>query len=158
MRNAIFSSLLMGLLLACSCHKGPSAPGGSWTFKGLTYTATSCAGIDSIAYLTATDSTAAGMAGSVTVAFYNVLPAGNGTYTVVSGSFPTAPYQVAIIATIGPSVAGLNYQSTGGNGSQTVHVALSNGKINVSGSGIEMSNTANASDTAALSLNITQMQ
>lgn len=159
MRNAIFGLLLMGMLIAGSCHKGPpSASGGSWTFKGLTYTATSCVGIDSIAYLTATDSTVIGMTGSVTIAFYNVLPTGNGIYTVVNGSIPNQPYQVAILASIGSAISGLNYQSTGGNGSQTVHVTLSNGKISLTGPGIEMSNTAAASDTAALSLNITQLQ
>jgi hypothetical protein len=159
MRNAIFGLLLVGMLPISSCHKGPApAPGGSWTFKGVTYSVTSCVGNDSIFYLTATDSTAQGFAGSVTVAFYNVLPAATGTYTVVNGSAPSQPTQVAIIASLGSSVAGLNYQSTGGNGSQTVHVSISNGKISLTGSRIEMSSTTNSSDSAALSLNINQLQ
>ena len=159
MRKAIFGLLLMGMLIICSCHKAPpSAPGGSWTFKGISYTATSCIGNDSIFYLTATDSTASGFAGSVTVAFYSTLPVNNGTYTVVYGSSPNQPTQVAIITTIGSSVGGLNYQSTSGNGNQTVRVSVSNGEISLTGSGIEMVNTSNASDSAALSLSITQLQ
>jgi hypothetical protein len=95
--------------------------------------------------------------GSITVNFYNVIPVGNGTYTVVGTVYPTAPYQVSINATIGDSNA-LSYLSTGGEGAETVTVSLSNGKIILTGRGIEMANTNQPSDSGQLSLNITQLQ
>jgi len=158
MRKAIYSAILIGSLIAASCHKSPpSNPGGSWTFKKVTYPATSCIGSDSLATLAAADSSGMAAIATVTVNFYNVFPSGNGTYTVVGGSYPTAPYQVTINATIGDS-AMLNYQSTGGNGTEMVVVAISNGQMTLTGSGIEMINSALASDSAALSLHLAQLQ
>jgi hypothetical protein len=65
--------------------------------------------------------------------------------------------QVAITVTTGGG--GNIYRSTGGNGSnQTVSVSVSNGKVSVSGSGIELDNISNAADSSALNFNITQLQ
>ncbi len=148
----------MGVLIAGSCHKGPPPnPGGSWIFKNVTYPTSSCIAYDSIATLEAVDSMAGIVKGSITVNFYNVIPVGNGTYTVVGTVYPTAPYQVSINATIGDSNA-LSYLSTGGEGAETVTVSLSNGKIILTGRGIEMANTNQPSDSGQLSLNITQLQ
>ena len=165
MRNATFVLLLMGLLVTGSCNKGQqSNSGGSWTFKGVTYVVRFCSASSSSATLTAMDSVYTGVAGSVNVVFLNNLPQGSpshpvyGTYTVVKGTSPTKPYEVAIFSYIGPSQLGPMYQSTGGNGLQTVSVSVSNGKINLTGSGIELSDTTNPSDSGALTFNITQLQ
>lgn len=159
MRKTIFGLLVISLCVAESCQKAPPTnPGGSWTFKGVNYTARYCTGDSLTAVLTALDSIYTGVAGSVNVIFFRVLPIGNGTYAVVKDSFLTKPYQVALSANIGPAVAGTYYRSTGGNGNETVYVTVSKGKISLTGSGIEMSDTTHTSDTATLSLNIVQQQ
>ena len=165
MRNTTFALLLMGLLLTGSCNKGqPSVSGGSWTFKGVTYVVRYCSASDPSATLTATDSVYTGVAGSVNVVFFNVLPSGNpshtiyGTYTLVKGTAPSRPDEIAIFSYIGPSQLGHMYQSTGGNGLQTVSVSVSNGKISLTGAGVELSDTTNPSDSGALTFNITQLQ
>ena len=76
-----------------------------------------------------------------------------GVYTVVQ-NFPSAANQVELLLLTS------NYSSyfpTGGNGfNQTVSVTVSNGKLNISGSGIEMVNSINPSDSSALNFSITQ--
>jgi hypothetical protein len=84
------------------------------------------------------------------------LPASGGIDTVVSGT-PTRNTQIAITATTDGSTN--NYRSTGGNGgNQTVTVSVSNGKVTVSGAGIELVNLTAPADSSALSLNIIQLQ
>jgi len=159
MRYVTLGLLLMGLLVTGSCGKPPTyEPGGTWSFKGVTNIARYCVGNGSSAILTATDSTYSGVAGSLNIVFYNVLPVGNGTYTVVKGSYPSRPDQVAIVSYIGPSIQGVSYQSTGGNGLETVYVSLTNGKMNLTSSQIEMSDTSNPGDSASLTFKLTQLQ
>ena len=164
MRNTIFTLLLMGLLIG-SCNKSQSPnPGGSWTFKGVTYVARYASANSSSAILTATDSVYNGVKGSVNIVFFNVLPAGsssytvNNTYTVVKGIYPSKPDEVAIFSYIGPSQQGIMYQSTGGNGLQTVSVSISNSKMSLTASGIELSDTTNPSDSGTLTFTINQLQ
>ena len=165
MRNIIFTLLLMGLLLVGSCNKGQSPnPGGTWTFKGVTYIARYTTANSSSAILTATDSLYNGVKGSVNIVFFNVLPQGspshtvNNTYTVAKGIYPSNPQEVAIFSNIGPAQQGIVYQSTGGNGLQTVSLSISNGKMSLTASGIELSDTTNPSDSGALTFTINQLQ
>jgi hypothetical protein len=159
MRKTIFGLLLISVCVAESCQKAPPAdPGGSWSFKGVNYTARYCTGDSSTAVLSALDSIYTGVKGSVNVIFFNVLPINYGTYTVVKGRSPSNPQQVTLSAYIGPAIDGHYYQSTGGDGNETVSVTYSNGKISLTGTGIEMSDTTHTPDSAAMSINIVQQQ
>jgi hypothetical protein len=156
MKKTIFAMLILGLVFASSCNKSNN-PGGSWTFKGTTYNTTTSAvsgadfGVNNLT--TSNQSTYGGL----TVSFFNALPTTAGTYTVVNGS-PASATQVQVLTTTG-GAAGNVYDATGGNGSnQTVSVSVSNGKLTVSGSGIEMYNVNNPSDSSALNFNVTQLQ
>jgi len=151
MRKIIFVTLVSGLLLMASCAKTPPAnPGGSWVFKQTTYNTTTCAATGNILL-------ASSASGSLTVNFYS-FPTASGYLTVASGGYPNTFSQVGIAATVGNTANALHYTSTGGNGQQQVYVTLTNGKVNVSGTGIEMQNGASPYDSSALTLNITQLQ
>lgn len=159
MRKAITVLVSLALLTLAACKKSsPANPGGSWTFKGVTYLTTTCIGYDSIGTLTATCTPSGSNtnSGSLTLQFFNVLPTGNGKYTVVGTGYPAYPYQVYVSGLIGTQQVA--YQSTGGGGAEIVQVSYSNGLISVSGSGIELINSNNAADSSALSLNIGQLQ
>ncbi len=112
-------------------------------FKSTTYSATTC--VFSSTTLIADNNTANP---SQLECYFNTMPINSGNYLVVSGPL-IQPNQVQI--TMNGAVGG--YVSTGGNGTQTATINISNGKVSVSGSGITMSN---GSDSAALVLNITQ--
>jgi hypothetical protein len=148
--------LVTCILVFASCRKGAS-PGGYWTFQGSTYYVAGC---DSVAgSLNASNANANNQYtyGTIGVDFYKALPATAGTYTVVK--FPPAAGQVAITIGIDGSSPAINYNSTGGNGMETVKVSIgSNGFVNVSGSGIQMYNASGGTDSSALTFNITQTQ
>ena len=150
------TAILFIALLALSCKKNPN-PGGYWTFQGITYYVSGCsAGSASTLNASNVNNNNASTYSFATIGlnFYQALPATAGTFTVVK--YPPAANQVAITTT---NQSQVNYVSTGGNGTETVKVTIgSNGFINVSGSGIEMSNTGGGADSSALSINITQTQ
>ena len=156
MQKTILGVLAAGLLLITSCSKNNSSPGNSWTFRTVTYNATTCQGV-------ASTLTASNLSGSNTATYGTLectfngttLPASGSIDTVVSG-VPTNNKQIGISATI--NGASTSYRATGGNGIQLVTVSVSNGKVAVSGSGIELVNTGTASDSSSLTLNITQLQ
>ena len=157
MQKAIFGILIMGLFLITSCSKSNSTSGNSWIFRTVTYNTVTSQGV--AATLTTSNATTSniGTFGTVTCTFFGTtLPASGNTYTVVKG-VPTNNTQVAIAATTAGGT--VNYTSTGGNGTNDiVTVSVSNGKVTVTGSGVELVNTASASDSSALTLNITQLQ
>ena len=147
----------LALLTFSSCKKSPD-PGGSWTFLGTTYYVAGC---DTAAGGSLNASNANGnntyTYGTIGVRFHGRMPATAGTYTVVK--FPPADGQAAITVGINGSFPTTNYNSTGGNGAETITVSLgSNGLINVSGSGIMMSNASGGTDSSTLSVNITRIQ
>jgi len=156
----------MGLVAMTSCNKGPlpnnnTYQGGSWTFGSLPYKATSCVGASSSAMLTASGVSGNGSTNfTITFNFTDGYPTANGTYTVLNGhNESSVPLEnlVMINATLTGGINGQFY-SSGRDGSQKVTVTVSNGKITMSGSGIEMVNASNASDSTLLSFNITQTQ
>jgi len=154
MRKTIFAIMAIGLLTITSCSKSPTP--NSWTFRTLTYNTTTCsgsAGTLSASNLASNNSTSYG---TLTCTFFGTtLPSSGGTYTVV-GTTPLNNTQVAITATTGGSAN--NYKSTGGNGSnQTVTISVANGKVTVAGSGVELINLTAPADSAALTVNITQL-
>jgi len=57
------------------------------------------------------------------------------------------------------SLTGLSYYSTtGGNGKETINVTVADGKMNISGAGIELANQKAPSDKSTLSFDITIRQ
>ncbi len=148
MKKAIFGIVALTLLLA-SCNKSSSSSN-SWTFKGTTYNTTTCANVVGVLEAVTTN-------GTVSVVFYNNGPTVNTTYTVGANGNPGSTSQVGVTLTVGTNNP-VYYSSTGGNGSnQSVQVSVSStGKLTATGSGIMLSNNTNPSDSATVSLNITQ--
>jgi len=159
MKKIIFGLVVLILLIFSACKKSTpviSYPGGSWTFNTVTFPATACVG--NAPTLTATDSFAGTPSCALIVYFHDSLPTANGTYDVVSQTAALAGGQVSIaLGYVAPGVLN-NYISTGGDGKEKVNVQVSNGKINISGSAIEMVNIGFGTDSSALVFNITQTQ
>ena len=156
MQKSILGVLALGLLLITSCSKNNSTQGNSWIFRTVTYNTATCQG--AAGTLTASNLSSSNVTtyGTVVCTFNGTtLPASGSIDTVVSG-VPTNNNQIAISATINGATT--SYRATGGNGGQLVTVSVSNGKVTVTGSGIELVNTTTASDSSALTLNITQLQ
>lgn len=156
MKITVAAILVMIIMFTNSCKKNEEPSGGTWTFESSTYTATSSYADDG-SFLTATTLTSKDSAtySTLQVEFNGTsLPTSSGTYTVVA-PYPTAPNQVAIGLTTGGVAPGTKlYQSTGSSGTLTVQVTVSGRTITVSGSGIEMINTGNASDSSALTFKL----
>jgi hypothetical protein len=150
MKKTILGILTMSVLLATSCKKASSNPGGSFTFKSVSYPVNTCAPDYQNPGTLLVDNNAATTLNQVELYFYNALPAAGGPFLIVAAT-PTAANQIEI------NMSGSfgNYIATGGNGSQTVSVSVSNGKVSVLGSGIMMNSGV---DSSALSLNVTQTQ
>ncbi len=152
MKNIIAAFTILVVLLLSSCSKSTTS-GNSWTFKGTTYkTATTTdagGGYWDIASVNPT--------GTMQVNFStSTLPTTSGTYTVVAhGSSLTGGNKLTIYL---QTSDGYIFYSTGGTGSpQTVSVNVSNGKVSVSGSGIELVSNNTSTDLANVALNVTQL-
>jgi hypothetical protein len=161
MTKAITSILIISLLIATSCRKSNTAAtlqGGTWTFNAATYNATSCVAAPASAAINASGRSSANTF-TLSFNFLNGYPTSSGNYTVINGhNTSTLPFSnlVMINATISGASSASYYSSGSGTGSVSVDVV--NGKLSLSGTGIEMLNTANTSDSSALSFNITQTQ
>jgi len=158
MKKAIFG-IIVCLMVLSSCRKSnppASYPYGSWSLNTVTFPVTACVG--NAPTLTATDSFTANPSCNIVIYFDSILPTTAGTYTVVNQNLVPGANQVSIaVGYVAPGVLN-NYISTGGNGTEKVKVTVSNGKISVSGSGIEMTNTGLGADSTALTFNINQTQ
>jgi hypothetical protein len=168
MKKIFCGILVVGLLMIISCRKTEPTglPSQTWTFKSLTYNTVECFedtthyNLDLSANNGSTNDSNSYC--SVTCFFHgNALPTSNGNYTVALVNEPTdsiTPTQVTFRLVLGGALN--NYMSTGGNGHQTVNVAVNNGKLTITGTGIEMAhyNSGFITDSAALSFNITQTQ
>lgn len=168
MEKTILVFISLGLLAMASCKKDAQSTnhnvtyqGGSWTFGSLPYTATSCAGAPASAMLTASGLSGSGSTTfTMTFNFTDGYPTTDGTYTVLNGH-NEGPVPLENLVMINARLTGAvneQFYSSGGNGSQKVTVTVSNGKISLSGTGIEMLNAANASDSTGLSFDLTQTQ
>ncbi len=156
MRKGLFIIISVCLLVTASCKKSGPGPAGFWTFQGSTFDAASCTGAYGQLNASNTDNTNPYTYGTIECQFYHSLPTKNGTFTV-------APYplhdstQVAISLTI--DGGNVNYNCTGGGGTQTVNVTVKSGYLSVAGSGIEMVNASGqGTDSSALTININQTQ
>ena len=152
------------LVIFSSCRKNNdtiSYQGGTWALGSTQFNATSCTGAPASAMVT-TSGLSAGLSThfDMTFSFTDGYPTTSGTYTVLNGH-NTSPILFANYVMINATLTGAvneQFYSSGSNGTQSVTVTLSNGKISLSGSGISMLNGANTSDSTLLSFNITQTQ
>ena len=159
--------LMLAALFIASCAKDkvPGLPSQTWTFKSLTYNTVECFA-DTSHYnlnLSANNGSVTDSNYCAVICYFHgaALPTSNGTYTVALVNEPTdsiTTTQVSFRLVLGGALN--NYMSTGSNGQQTVNVFVNNGKLNIIANNIEMAhyNGGFATDSAALSFNITQTQ
>jgi hypothetical protein len=171
MKKNHLAVLLPCLLLFAACSKTkdiapPAVPAQTWIFKGATYNTVICFA-DTVTNNLGVHANNGSVQDStnysaILVNFYGAaLPTSNGTYSVALVNTPVTSLtrtQVTISFTLGGRTN--VYQSTGGNGNETVSVSISNGKLSILGAGIELENynSSTAIDSAALSFNITEAQ
>jgi hypothetical protein len=144
------------LILISSCKHSDTAAGGNWTFQGTSYTATSCGFTGGTLNATNADfaNTANGTAAELQVQFYNGTPPTiGGTFHVGTG-YPANSGYVVIYAF---TMSGNNKYISTGSDNKSVAITITNGKLAVAGSNIEMVNSSLASDTTPITFNITQL-
>jgi len=169
MKKTFGGILIIGLLTMMACKKDnstPTIPLQTWTFKSITYNTVECFADTSTnnLNLSANNGSAVNINGYCALACYfygKSLPATGGTYTVALVNAPDTSItatQVTLRMVFGGSLN--SYMSTGGSGNETVSITINNGKLNITGSGIEMAHYYGAAitDSAALAFNITQTQ
>ena len=154
MKKSIFAAAAIGLMLFGACKKtdtnntASGNAGGTWTFKSINYQAPGCD--TTVGTLVAN---VASGTGELAVDFYNTPSATAGTFTVIKGNnTPANASQVEVGIT---DVNGTYYISTGYH-SPTVSATTSGGKLSVTGTGIELVNLNNPSDSASLTFTINQ--
>ena len=168
MKKATFVLLALSTMFFPSCKKNNTLiNGGSWTFKSVTYNTVACGLSYTAGTMTASNQTDSNSntCGTLRFTFYNALPQifnappnASGRYVVISPNSPTAPYNsLAVQATIN-GLAETGYQSTGGNGLDSVNVIVSNGRISVSGSCMMVCSTSPQNDSSVITFNVTQNQ
>ena len=164
MKKVALAVVLMSLIVITSCKKSTTNnAGGTWSFKSINYGATTFA--TSYGQVTVSNPASAysNSFATLCVNFYNGLP----TTAYTNNPYYTANYQVVGGTTLDRSnqvyitltLSGTNdtlYHTTGGNGNETVQVTISNGNLSIKGSGIELANANNLSDSSSLNLNIVQ--
>ena len=171
MKKTLTISLVLGLAIIFSCKKKTDTvnPTGistqTWTFRGMNFSTNECYAdtVHSNLNLSANNAghDSAGYCALICFFYGNTLPTANGTYTVAlvnAVDSTIAATQVTFRLELGDSLN--NYLSTGGNGHETVAVTVSNGKLSITGTGIEMAhyNSSYITDSAALNFNVTQTQ
>jgi len=154
MKRAIFGLVVIALLFSTSCNKSNNTLE-TWSFEGTNYNATSVSGQTGV--LVATNIGALNPSSYVQVScffLHDSLPTVAGSYTVVSGTPAAKQVALSLSLNAGTKV----YNSTGGNGTQTVAVSISGGKVTVIGSNITLAATSGTpvDSSATFSLNITQ--
>ena len=157
MKKVFWVFIVISLLAITSCHK-TNYYGGSWMFQGSTYSAVSCSGgVGGILNASNANNNNPYSYGGIECNFYNTLPTTGGKFYVVAYP-PKAADQVSFSLFI--DAGDSTFASTGGNGAETVTVSVnsSNGFLTVQGNGIEMVNQSGTTDSALLSINLTQTQ
>lgn len=158
-RKIFFAILVISILIMGSCSKTPlpASPTGFWTFGANSFQSVSCTADSANASLTAANTVSGSSYSNIVVSFYDTLPSVSRKYLVANAGDPHLPGQVLITVALMTS-SGLNYySSTGGNGrNDTVAVVVTNGKLSVSSSKVELMNTVGQYDSTSLSFSITQ--
>jgi len=136
------------------CRQPTLQPGGSWTFRSDHYAANKF--LRHHESTTVYDTTQR-YSPRFIIDFHERIPAVSGTYRVIKGQ-PMAADEIDIGVGV-MSLTGLSYYSTtGGNGKETINVTVADGKMNISGAGIELANQKAPSDKSTLSFDITIRQ
>lgn len=162
MRNTVLGIIAMSLLMITACKKTSSTNlGGTWTFQTVNYTATSFATGYGLITVTNQPTAYSTEYTTLTVNFYGGLPTQNsfftsGTFNVVKENKLDSTDQVSLDLNIAGASGNTLYRSTGSGANQTVNVSVSNGKLTITGSGVELANVLNAADSAALNLDLIQ--
>jgi len=164
MKNLTLCIITIMLCTIISCAKNDSNainlkeyPGGDWIFNSNTYQATTCTGDSAAATLTAYNTQTGSVYSNIVVYFYNALPDTNGSYVVVAGNNISAADQVSVSVAYQTSSATTYYSSLGG-AKQTAKVTVAQGKVSISGMGINIASIASPTDTIPLSFSINQTQ
>jgi len=155
MKKTFLVCAVIGLFMVIACKKSNTVvsgtAGGTWTFKSITYQADSCdsALVELLAVAPFGGTPDSG--GELAVDFYNNLPVSPATLKVIPGLiYPANITQAGVGIT---DLHGTNYVSTG-YGNQTVSVTFNKGLISVSGSGIELVNRTDPTDSAPVTFTI----
>ncbi len=149
MKN-IFAALgVLSLLLISSCSNSNSLLGGSWSFKGINYTAYSAIGSTTAKTLTA--STASTSEINNVVFHFSTFPPAPGNYAITNVPVSSAG-QVYVIMNIGTKTYTLSNSA-----SAVATVTVSGSKVNVSVPSVEFSNTfVSTPDAGLFSASISQ--
>jgi hypothetical protein len=151
MKKTTIAIAAIVLLTSAYYQRGGPEPGGTWTFKSNHYRANSfMRHRESTAIFDTTQKPHP----KFIVDFYRNAGPASGTYRVIRER-PLAADEISIGVGI-INGAGLTfYSTTGGNGKETVNVIVSEGKMKISCTGIELANQNDPKDTAPLSFDIT---
>ena len=171
MKKIFFGIMFSGILILASCTKTSvnsglhitQLGGGTWTFAGITDSATSClydTGTGTYAAMTASNYTSGNFTNYTTIRCGYTEKLVAGTYTVVPTTVNPTGNQLNFEIDYGlGGTNGNSWYSSGTGTNQTVNVAISGNKISITGSGITLyqvplSGNPNSSDTTTLSLNL----
>jgi hypothetical protein len=158
MKKSLLLMLTLSIIVS-SCKKDSSSQtnGGSWTFNAATYQAASCVADSQLATLTAVSNVSGSPFSNIVVSFYHKLPDSTATY-IVAREGNLSPGHLSLSVAYHTSTTTTYYTSVVGNGNQKASVTVTNGKISVSGTNIEILNLGGNTDSTRLSFNITQTQ
>jgi hypothetical protein len=149
MKNVLVALGLLSILLISSCSNSNSLLGGSWSFKGVSYTAYSAVGSTTAKTLTATTGSTSEI--NNVVFHFNSFPPAPGNYAITNVPVSSAG-QVYVIMNIGTKTYTLSNTA-----SSVATVTVSGSKVNVSVPSVEFTNTVISSPDAGLfSANISQ--
>lgn len=149
MKSIITVVSLLGIVLISSCSNSSSLLGGTWSFKGVNYTAYSAVGSTTAKTLTA--STASTSEINNLVFHFSSFPPAPGNYAITNVPVSSAG-QVYVIMNIGTKTYTLSNSA-----SAVATVTVSGSKVNVSVPSVEFSNTfISTPDAGLFSANISQ--
>ena len=154
MKKLFLGIVAVSLLFATSCSKSSNTGAGGWSFKGISYGATTAVGTAASQTLSAVDASASNPS---TLSFvFNTYPTASGTYHVVADAANSgAGNYLSLILTVGSA----GYLSTGTD-NVTAHVTVSGGKVSISSlSSVQLANQNVPSDISALTnISVSQQQ
>jgi hypothetical protein len=152
MKKLLPAFALIFLLTSAGYKKGTTNPGGGWTLKNNHCSANKFSRHRET--FVAWDTTQTPNPKFI-IDFYGQIPAASGTYIVIRGQ-PKAANQIDIgVGLLHDSMLTF-YSTTGGNGKETISVRVSNGKLHIAGTAIELANQKNQNDKLPLTFDITE--
>ena len=154
MKRIIFAIAVITLLTSAHYQKSGLTPGGSWTFRSKQYTANKF--LRHRESTTIYDTTQKPRLDFI-IDFHAHIPSASGKFKVIQG-MPMAEDQIDIGIGIMNGTGLAAYSTNGGNGKETIDVIVSEGKMKISGTGIELANQKDPKDTGLLSFDITIQQ